>query len=58
MRPRYVELQCEECKQEWEAYVRLDDDGDGGYDLVAMSDGPGCMSSTRCPECNEEGEQV
>ena len=61
MRARYWELVCanSECSNDeaWEVYARAEDHGDGSFDLVPVSDDPGLNGgSTRCPECDEEGE--
>lgn len=59
---RYVELECQnpgcESTEVWEAYVRFEDDGDGGADMIPLSDGPGLMSSLDCLDCGHEGERI
>lgn len=55
----YFEFECESCGENWEMYARALDYGDGSYDLVAVSDGPGLSGgSTKCPECGHEGELI
>ncbi len=61
MRARYWELVCpnSECPNDeaWEVYARAEDYGDGSFDLIPISDGPGLNGgSTRCPDCGEEGD--
>lgn len=59
--PRYVEFQCEntQCLHLWEAFVSVRDDGDGGYEYVACSDGPAtAMLTNKCPDCGEQGEEL
>ncbi len=58
---RYWELECinPDCpnREVWEVYAHTDDYGDGSFDLVPISDGPGLNGgSTSCPDCGEEGE--
>lgn len=59
---QYIEMECanEKCenREVWEAYVKFADYGDGSYDLIVCSDGPGLMSSIHCPECAEIGDEI
>lgn len=59
---QYVELECGnpgcESRATWEAYVRFESDGDGGADLIVVSDGPGHMTSLECPDCGHEGDRI